>query len=251
MQTVQILGNSPSSLHIHLSNFSCYLPTQNKYVFYVMVITLSGVLICGIAAGYVMIWHHLSGDKFDVQEPIETHMSAEQVSGAAIYTVLMSIAWISGPLTLRTKELPYEYVFAVTNCLSGVTLFVVRVLMYDEASAAWRQLVTDGTFRRYRGSPTPGNSAESTLTRAGREGSIFAAHSGIITGAHAFNKPTEPLASDIPRHVHRRPSSGRYARSRGVNFAEPLEYEEPPTPPARRRSIEHDYAMFSGHVTEL
>ena len=174
-----------------------------------------------------------------------------QVNGAAIYQVMMGVAWIFGPIAIRTRELPYEYVFAVSNALMGVTMFVVRVLMYDEASAAWRQLVMDGTFRRYRGSPSSGGSAESTLTRSGRESSPFAAHSGIITGTHAFNKPTEPLASDIPRHSHRRPSSGRYA-GRGVNFAEPLEYDQPPTPPgSRSQSVENEYASFTGHTTEL
>ena len=208
---------------------------------------MCGVLIFGIALEYVMIWRNLSGDKFDVQEPMETHMTAEQVCGAFIYTSLMSIAWIFGPIALRTKERPYEYVFAVANALTGVAIFAVRVLMYNEATAAWRQLLTNGTFRRYRDSAR--GSAESTLSRSGIEGSIFAAHGGIITGTHAF-QPTEPLASDIPRHGHRRPSSGRYAR-RGVNFAEPLEYEQSPTPLVRRRSMEHDVDLFSQHVTEL
>ena len=58
---------------------SCYLPTQNQYVFYVMLTTLCAVILGGVAIAYVMVWRHLSGDKFDVQEPVETHMSMEQV----------------------------------------------------------------------------------------------------------------------------------------------------------------------------
>ncbi len=209
-----------------------------------MLTTLCVVVWGATLIVFFMVAGVLSRDTFELQGPLETHVNSEQIGGAAVYFIFLGIAWIFGPIAIRTGMLRYEYLFCIGNALLGLTIFVVRVVMYREASAAWSQLLTDGTFRHSRSSPQSPGSAESTLSRAPEGGSVFA--QGIITASHgAFQKATEPLASDIPRH-RRGHTAARYIKQ-NVNFAEPLEYERPPTPThLKYQSNENPYSLGSG-----
>ncbi len=56
------------------------------------------------------------------------------VAGGLILLILLTVAWVFGPIGLRTQQQGFEYVFGVSSALCGLTLFVVRVLRYNEVS---------------------------------------------------------------------------------------------------------------------
>ncbi|XP_071955200.1 adhesion G protein-coupled receptor E2-like [Antedon mediterranea] len=49
---------------------------------------------------------------------------------------LLGVAWVTGPLMSATDSMVIEYIFAVTNSLQGVFIFIVYCVMDNEVRAA-------------------------------------------------------------------------------------------------------------------
>uniref|UniRef100_L7M4R1 Putative g protein-coupled receptor n=1 Tax=Rhipicephalus pulchellus TaxID=72859 RepID=L7M4R1_RHIPC len=78
-------------------------------------------------------------------------ITAAQVRGAFTVMTLLGVTWIFGVFAVGEARTVFQYVFCVCNSMQGFLIFVVRVLQYPEARAAWSQLATTGTLKKNRG----------------------------------------------------------------------------------------------------
>ncbi|KAH9364161.1 hypothetical protein HPB48_017018 [Haemaphysalis longicornis] len=85
-------------------------------------------------------------------------ITTAQVRGAFTVMTLLGVTWIFGVFAVGEARTVFQYVFCVCNSMQGFLIFVVRVLQYPEARAAWTQLVGTGTFKKHRGSGPPAGS---------------------------------------------------------------------------------------------
>ncbi|KAH7976690.1 hypothetical protein HPB52_018189 [Rhipicephalus sanguineus] len=92
-------------------------------------------------------------------------ITAAQVRGAFTVMTLLGITWIFGIFAVGEARTVFQYVFCVCNSMQGFLIFVVRVLQYPEARAAWSQLATTGTFKKHRGVPAGSWSANSNPSK--------------------------------------------------------------------------------------
>ncbi|KAK8786095.1 hypothetical protein V5799_007539 [Amblyomma americanum] len=91
---------------------------------------------------------------------------------------LLGVTWIFGVFAVGKARTAFQYAFCLCNSMQGFLIFVVRVLQYAEARAAWAQLVVTGTFKKHRGSgPATGSWCANTNPKQNSHSSMVRATS--------------------------------------------------------------------------
>ncbi|XP_077546159.1 uncharacterized protein LOC144158861 [Haemaphysalis longicornis] len=143
-----ISSRNPFIYYIAFLGVSCFILFVNLLVF----IMVTRVLFKPRMSGATKAANPASGSCSHL--PITT----AQVRGAFTVMTLLGVTWIFGVFAVGEARTVFQYVFCVCNSMQGFLIFVVRVLQYPEARAAWTQLVGTGTFKKHRGSGPPAGS---------------------------------------------------------------------------------------------
>ncbi|KAK8763706.1 hypothetical protein V5799_033685 [Amblyomma americanum] len=147
-----ISNRNPFIYYVAFLGISCFILFVNLLVF----ITVTRVLFKPRMAGATKSANHTSGSNSGTG----THpqVTAAQVRGAFTVMTLLGVTWIFGVFAVGEARTVFQYVFCVCNSMQGFLIFVVRVLQYPEARAAWAQLIATGTLKKQRGSgPSTGS----------------------------------------------------------------------------------------------
>ncbi|KAL1440923.1 hypothetical protein MTO96_008970 [Rhipicephalus appendiculatus] len=149
----------------------CVLSSRNRWIYYVAFLGISsGILFVNLIV-FIMVTRVLfkprmtgaATSKSASQNSTSASgsgapnnplpITAAQVRGAFTVMTLLGVTWIFGIFAVGEARTVFQYVFCVCNSMQGFLIFVVRVLQYPEARAAWTQLATTGTFKKHRGVP--------------------------------------------------------------------------------------------------
>ncbi|XP_065279980.1 adhesion G protein-coupled receptor E1-like isoform X2 [Dermacentor albipictus] len=151
----------------------CVISSRNQWIYYIAFLGISSCILFVNLIVFIMVTKVLfkprmagaaaksannsaSGSSSGVPNPLP--ITAAQVRGAFTVMTLLGVTWIFGVFAVGEARTVFQYVFCVCNSMQGFLIFVVRVLQYPEARAAWAQLATTGTFKKNRGGAAPAGS---------------------------------------------------------------------------------------------
>ncbi|XP_065311042.1 adhesion G protein-coupled receptor E1-like isoform X1 [Dermacentor albipictus] len=144
-----ISSRNPFIYYIAFLGISCFILFVNLLVF----IMVTRVLFKPRMAGAnTKAANHNSTSASGPGSANPLPITAAQVRGAFTVMTLLGVTWIFGVFAVGEARTVFQYVFCVCNSMQGFLIFVVRVLQYPEARAAWSQLASTGTFKKNRGS---------------------------------------------------------------------------------------------------
>ncbi|XP_049513847.1 cadherin EGF LAG seven-pass G-type receptor 2 [Dermacentor silvarum] len=145
-----ISSRNPFIYYIAFLGISCFILFVNLLVFIMVTRVLFKPRMAG--ANTKAAANHNSSSASGPGAANSLPITAAQVRGAFTVMTLLGVTWIFGVFAVGEARTVFQYVFCVCNSMQGFLIFVVRVLQYPEARAAWSQLATTGTFKKNRGS---------------------------------------------------------------------------------------------------
>ncbi|KAH6923289.1 hypothetical protein HPB50_026514 [Hyalomma asiaticum] len=181
----------------------CVLSSRNPWIYYIAFLGISSFILFVNLIVFIMVTKVLfkprmagaSSSKSANQNSTSGSgaanslpITAAQVRGAFTVMTLLGVTWIFGVFAVGEARTVFQYVFCVCNSMQGFLIFVVRVLQYPEARAAWSQLATTGTFKKHRGSGVPGGSWSANSNPSKRNG-----HSAMVRVTSASTDSTSTV----------------------------------------------------------
>ncbi|KAH9364064.1 hypothetical protein HPB48_021296 [Haemaphysalis longicornis] len=142
----------------------CAISSRNTYIYYIAFLGVSCLILFVNLLVFIMVMRVLLKPRMPAAAKSASHTTGSgsqppittgQVRGAFTVMTLLGVTWIFGVFAVGDARTVFQYVFCVCNSMQGFLIFVVRVLQYPEARAAWAQLVGTGTFKKHRGSGPP------------------------------------------------------------------------------------------------
>ncbi|XP_077546208.1 uncharacterized protein LOC144158899 isoform X2 [Haemaphysalis longicornis] len=142
----------------------CAISSRNTYIYYIAFLGVSCLILFVNLLVFIMVMRVLLKPRMPAAAKSASHtagsgspppITTAQVRGAFTVMTLLGVTWIFGVFAVGDARTVFQYIFCVCNSMQGFLIFVVRVLQYPEARAAWAQLVGTGTFKKHRGSGPP------------------------------------------------------------------------------------------------
>ncbi|KAH6922888.1 hypothetical protein HPB50_020024 [Hyalomma asiaticum] len=226
----------------------CVISSKNPWIYYVAFLGISCFILFVNLLVFIMVTRVLfkprmsgatsksanhnptSASGSGVANPLP--ITAAQVRGAFTVMTLLGVTWIFGVFAVGEARTVFQYVFCVCNSMQGFLIFVVRVLQYPEARAAWSQLATTGTFKKNRGAgpqaaswcaySNPKRNSHSSMVRVTSNSTDST--STVVFNSNMWNKGTgsggPPGARDTPTRLSRFSSVGSLLKNCNLQKAD-------------------------------
>ncbi|XP_075729557.1 uncharacterized protein LOC119163685 isoform X2 [Rhipicephalus microplus] len=223
-----ISSRNPLIYYIAFLGISCFILFVNLLVFIMVTRVLFKPRMSG-ATSKSSNHNSTSSSNSGTANPLP--ITAAQVRGAFTVMTLLGVTWIFGVFAVGEARTVFQYVFCVCNSMQGFLIFVVRVLQYPEARAAWAQLATTGTFKKNRGPApqvaswsaysNPKRNSHSSMVRVTSNNTDST--STVVFNSNMWNKGTgsgSPVSAHDPTRLSRFSSVGSLLKNCNLQRAD-------------------------------